>query len=120
MRQLNWKHIAELIGISAIVASLIFVGLQLNQSQVIAVADQYQDRADAALEFYLGRMQSDHAIAILANDLSKEVESGQAPAAMKAVFEAEGAESLATRYLFYRANITIFDNYHFRQLPFSV
>ena len=32
----NWKEIAEFVGIIAIVASLIFVGLQLNQEQEIA------------------------------------------------------------------------------------
>jgi hypothetical protein len=114
MKSEDWKNFAELIGITAIVASLIFVGLQLKQSQEIAIADQYQDRADAALEFYLARIQSDHAISILANDLKREVESGMAPAAMEVVFEAEGAELLAARYLFYRSNITIFDNYHFQ------
>jgi hypothetical protein len=110
----DWKNVAELIGIAAIVASLIFVGLQLKQSQEIAIADQYQNRADAALEFYHSRLQSDYAISILANDLKREVDSGMAPAAMEAVFEAEGAELLAARYLAYRSNITVFDNYHFQ------
>lgn len=36
MKMTNWKDIAELVGITAIVASLIFVGLQLRQEQVIA------------------------------------------------------------------------------------
>ena len=34
--KIEWKVIAESIGIMAIVLSLVFVGLQLNQSQVIA------------------------------------------------------------------------------------
>ena len=114
MKQHDWKAIAELIGIAAIVASLIFVGLQMKQSQDIAIADQYQNRADTAANFYLSRMQSETALAILAIDLKKEVESGKAPEAMKAVLESEGANLLATRYLFYRANITVFDNYHFQ------
>ena len=33
MNKTNWKDIAELLGIAAIVASLIFVGLELRQSQ---------------------------------------------------------------------------------------
>ena len=36
----NWKDIAELLGIAAIVASLMFVGLELQQSQRIAYAEQ--------------------------------------------------------------------------------
>ena len=44
----NWKDTAELIGIAAIVASLIFVGLQMRQTQVIAQATLYQMRSDSA------------------------------------------------------------------------
>ena len=36
MKSTNWKDFAELIGIAAIVASLIFVGLQMRQAEVIA------------------------------------------------------------------------------------
>ena len=39
MNSTNWKDLAELIGIAAIVASLIFVGLQMKQAQAIAVAE---------------------------------------------------------------------------------
>lgn len=35
----NWRGIAELIGIGAIVTSLIFVGLQMRQAQNIAMSD---------------------------------------------------------------------------------
>jgi len=35
----SWKDIAEFVGIAAIVASLIFVGLQMRQSQDIAISD---------------------------------------------------------------------------------
>jgi len=36
MKPNSWKDFAELIGFAAIVASLVFVGLQLRQSEVIA------------------------------------------------------------------------------------
>ena len=36
MKNTNWKDIAELVGIAAIVASLVFVGLQMRQDHVIA------------------------------------------------------------------------------------
>ena len=35
----NWREIAELFGIAAIVASLVFVGLQLRQDRQIAKSD---------------------------------------------------------------------------------
>ena len=40
MKPTNWKDIAELIGIAAIVASLIFVGMEMRQSQRIAYGEQ--------------------------------------------------------------------------------
>ena len=40
----------QVIGIFAVVASLIFVGLQMKQSQDIAIAAQYHDRAALAVE----------------------------------------------------------------------
>lgn len=52
MQIANWKDIAEVLGISAIVASLIFVGLQMKQSQEIAIASQYQSRFQTGLEFF--------------------------------------------------------------------
>jgi hypothetical protein len=36
-----WKDLAEFVGIAAIVGSLIFVGLQMQQEQKIAIADTY-------------------------------------------------------------------------------
>ena len=42
----------QVIGIFAVVASLIFVGLQMKQSHEIALASQYQARAEAALSLF--------------------------------------------------------------------
>jgi len=47
----NWQGLAELIGIAAIVASLIFIGLELRQSHRIAIASQYQARIDANVQW---------------------------------------------------------------------
>jgi hypothetical protein len=44
------KDWLELIGIIAIVASLVFVGLELRQSRQIAIADIYQQRAALVIE----------------------------------------------------------------------
>ena len=41
MKSLDRKEVVELIGLAAIVASLIFVGIQLRQSQNIALAEGY-------------------------------------------------------------------------------
>ena len=39
VKSTNWKDTAELIGIAAIVASLVFVGLQMMQARDIAISD---------------------------------------------------------------------------------
>jgi hypothetical protein len=54
MQRTNWKDIAELVGIAAIVASLIFVGLQMKQSQEIALSAAYQARTATLVEFLTG------------------------------------------------------------------
>ena len=50
MRNVTWKDAIELVGIGAVVASLIFVGLQMRQTHEIALATLYQMRSDAARE----------------------------------------------------------------------
>ena len=54
----KWKDIAELVGLVAIVASLVFVGLQLKQGQEIALATQYQARAEATQTLYLSHIET--------------------------------------------------------------
>lgn len=59
MKFSDWKEIAELVGIVAIVASLLFVGLQLKQSHEIALATQYQSRAEATQNLHLAGIEAD-------------------------------------------------------------
>ena len=58
MKLSEWKDIAELIGLAALVASLVFVGLQLKQSQDIAIATQFQARASATQDLYLASIEA--------------------------------------------------------------
>ena len=51
----RWKDLAELVGIFAIVASLIFVGVELQQTRKIAIADVYQQRAAMNIELINSR-----------------------------------------------------------------
>jgi hypothetical protein len=48
----------QVIGIFALVASLLFVGLQMKQSQEIALAAQYQARAEAAQNMFMTMQES--------------------------------------------------------------
>ena len=50
MKFKEWNEVAELIGMTAIVASLIFVGLQMKQAQDIANAERRQARVINLIE----------------------------------------------------------------------
>ena len=50
MKNVTWMDVIVVVGIVAIVGSLIFVGMQMRQSQRIATADYYQQQAVAARE----------------------------------------------------------------------
>ncbi len=47
---MNWKDSAELVGMAAIVASLIFVGLQMRQTRDIALTDSGWNRMLSEIE----------------------------------------------------------------------
>ena len=57
MKKTDWKGIAELVGIGAIVASLVFLGLQMQQTQQIAWNDYRLNRLESALEAESTRYQ---------------------------------------------------------------
>lgn len=72
MASRKFKETAELVGIASLVASLIFVGLELRQSHQVALAEVYQARSGLAIEVqstYLAseRLQ-DAVIKMLAGD----------------------------------------------------
>ena len=50
MKPVNWKDIAELVGLAAIVASLIFVGLQMKQDRQLARAASLVDLSATHIE----------------------------------------------------------------------
>ncbi len=54
MKSIGGKDIAEFVGITAIVASLIFVGLQLKQSQEIAIAETFLSILSSEIEATTG------------------------------------------------------------------
>ncbi len=59
MQKTGWKDIAELFGIAAIVASLLFVGLQMKQSQQIALSAIYQARSDSSMAIRMAPLESE-------------------------------------------------------------
>ena len=63
MKSTSWKDIAETIALAAIVASLVFVGLELQQSQSIAIADRQSQQMER--EFGLTDLISEHSALIV-------------------------------------------------------
>jgi hypothetical protein len=59
MKKAHWKETAELIGIVAIVASLIFVGFQLKQDRDVAFAESAQSLESSAAD--LNALLAEHA-----------------------------------------------------------
>ena len=57
----------QVVGIFALVASLIFVGLQMKQSQEIALAAQYQARAEAAQNLFMTMQESGISMSTMRN-----------------------------------------------------
>ena len=60
MNSARLNDFVQIIGIFALVASLIFVGLQLKQTQDIALASQYQARSEAAMNLFLSGLEANY------------------------------------------------------------
>ena len=97
MKSTNWKDIAELVGSATIVASLIFVGLQMKQSHDIALAAQYQARAQATMDLYTAAIEAGY-----------DWSSAAKPEAEQTPVEIAAAESVR------RWGWTAFENHHFQ------
>ncbi len=66
MKSTNWKDIAELIGITAIVVSLMALVLELRQTHSALVAATYQARAFQAIEHNTALQESERMLPLLA------------------------------------------------------
>ena len=73
MQKPSWKDTVELVGIAAIIASLVFVGLELRQTREIAVADAYQARAELMLQAQGMVFDSDRLADILDRAFTEEI-----------------------------------------------
>ena len=60
MKKVNLDTWIQLIGMLSIVASLLFVGLEMRQSQQIAIAGQQQERASIFIDYYQSFVEAGH------------------------------------------------------------
>ena len=114
MNSTNWKDVAELFGIAAIVASLLFVGLELRQSHQIAIAAEYQERATTVNNLYNTKIESETALSVVGQPIYEIVRSADFPDEYRHLYEAYTVEQLG--YLSANAliSLTNFDNLYFQ------
>ena len=110
MNNTNWKDIAELFGIVAIVASLIFVGLQMQQAHKIAIASHYQERHASLVDYWVGREQSD-----IQKRLRGErvIRDWGLPPGMD---ENVSAMEVGSEFFYARIGLSISENHHFQYI----
>tara|TARA_B100000989_G_C19447146_1_gene430051 strand:- start:55 stop:285 length:231 start_codon:yes stop_codon:yes gene_type:complete len=71
MRKIDIQDLIQLLGMVGIIGSLIFVGLEMRQSQKFAEAAQQQTRSDSAMSQFAVLTEVGHdAQSILTNDLN--------------------------------------------------
>ena len=115
MKKLNAHDWFQAIGMASVVGSLIFVGLQLRQSQEIAIAAQYQARLDAASGHYTAILQSDAGLRVIGADLLAEIASAEAaPPEFKAWAASQPVEELAFRAIGGTILLKSHDNVYFQ------
>jgi hypothetical protein len=62
MKKISFDVWIQLLGMLSIVASLVFVGLQMQQSQTIALAAQQQSRTEVLVDIIGGFDEGDKAL----------------------------------------------------------
>ena len=96
----------QVIGLFTVVASLIFVGVQLKQTQQIAIAGHYLDQATLVVESTSAQMQNEPLLQYYGERL---LASGQFPG-----FEETDPRVIAARVYAARNSMTMLDNDHFQ------
>jgi hypothetical protein len=100
MANVKWKDTAELIGIGAIVASLMFVGLQMRQEQVIARAQSLNEYIATGVDYRIAISEySDILVKGNSGAQLDEVELHRLQMMMEAAEDRIFLQSMATRPL---------------------
>lgn len=108
------KDWMEVVGIFALVASLVFVGLQMKQAQEIAIAEQYQVRAIFGAEHTGSWVENEHMLAMEAAEFKADYESGEFGDMFKSDYEAFGPIHVTARYIMAAKGLVTMDGYYFQ------
>ena len=96
----------QVVGIFAVVVSLIFVGFQLKQSQDIAIAGQNQERQSVAIDYYTWQGQVDELV-----DGYGARHRGHLEASIGSE-NSRSDRSIGLAYIRSRMRLSIYDNNH--------
>jgi len=101
----------QIVGMAAVVASLIFVGLQLKQSQEIAIAGQYQARFDSFSGMASSVIQSDAGLRVIGKTVREKYLANESiPIELKAWAKEQPDDELAYRIVMAFNQLKAFDN----------
>jgi hypothetical protein len=101
----DWMQVA---GIFALVASLVFVGLQIRQDRDIALAGQFQQRVDAALNLWISYGDSEYDVLHYGNNFIDNPN-------YDAVFgDAATPELFGNAYVSARKVFVLLENHHYQ------
>lgn len=112
MNKLSFRDTAELIGLAAIVASLIFVGMELQQSQRIAIADQYPLRLQANLSFLQAAPEATYVAT--GNRFRRQLPDSDMPENVRLELSQLDPAELGVRVNLLRQALMIVDNSHYQ------
>jgi len=105
----------EIVGLAAVVASLIFVGLQLKQSQDIAIAAQYQARHDSNADVLNAALQSGPVLNVWGQMVLEDaLADPNVPDEAKAWVREQPIQEIAARNVIAIATLKNYDNIYFQ------
>jgi hypothetical protein len=110
----SWKDIVEFIGIGAIVASLIFVGLELQQQQQIALAAQYQERLRTGFDYFFSVSEKPVWQQRTAERLRHQYNFSRLSRADRELLENGSPRDISDWFVSAQINLLIFDNQYFQ------
>ena len=98
----------QVVGIFAVVVSLLFVGYQLKQSQDIAIAGQNQERQSVAIDYYTWQGQNEVLVGLTGVRHRDHLEANVSDENSRSDY------LVGLAYIRARMRLSIYDNNHFQ------
>ena len=114
--KLRVKETIEIVGVFAVVASLIFVGMQLYFDRQVALAEQYSNRAESMKSDLRSQLESD----VYMNERALIWDAGVRPTlwndklAARAELVGYGGKEVRSQIIVNRLMLLQFDNLYFQ------